>query len=445
LLLWIGLCATTGCRKAGDPNPEEQAKFELTETTSTAGKSKALKPEDEELIAAIEGYSKRGWNYSFTGRLEAKVHLFTRKETNAPDLKELPDPSSGFGLRIAGVQESEARSTDAELKGLASLKHLTMLDLPESVTDAGLKELAPLTNLTTLYIHRTRVTDVGLKELAPLKNLTTLALPESVTDAGLKELEPLKHLTTLFLNRLTDRTLAILRELDLLHTLPNATAGQYGNRRPTKLEDVSMLDLNLFLTAATPPYAKLAITDAGLRELAAFKNLTFLSLPESVTDAGLKELAPLKTLTKLYLKPTKVTDVGLRELAPLANLTELTLPESITDAGLKELATLTNLRSLKLDRSKITDVGLRELAPLTNLTELTLPESITDAGLKGLATLTNLRTLSVRGTSVTDAGFSELAQLRGLTYLWATKTRVTHDGATQLQKSLPNCKITIRR
>jgi internalin A len=58
------------------------------------------------------------------------------------------------------------------------------------------------------------------------------------------------------------------------------------------------------------------VTDAGLKELAPFKNLTTLSLglATKVTDAGLKELAQFKNLTKLALGGTKVTDAGVKEL-----------------------------------------------------------------------------------------------------------------------------------
>src|SRR5436190_17813763 len=79
-------------------------------------------------------------------------------------------------------------------------------------------------------------------------------------------------------------------------------------------------------------FAKL--TDADLKELAAFKSLKTLRLVsvEKLTDAGLKELAALSTLTELDLTRTKVTDAGLKELAPLKNLTALWLGETqVTD------------------------------------------------------------------------------------------------------------------
>jgi hypothetical protein len=91
-------------------------------------------------------------------------------------------------------------------------------------------------------------------------------------------------------------------------------------------------------------FAKL--TDADLKELAAFKNLKTLRLVsvEKLTDGGLKELAPLKTLTELDLTRTKVTDAGMKELAALKNLTTLNLSETqVTDAGMKDLAAVTSL------------------------------------------------------------------------------------------------------
>ncbi|MCE9560883.1 MAG: hypothetical protein K8U57_02400 [Planctomycetes bacterium] len=68
------------------------------------------------------------------------------------------------------------------------------------VTDADLKELAPLTELTMLNLSKNPITDVGLKELAPFTKLTDLALRETeVTDAGIPDIIKFKHLTALYL------------------------------------------------------------------------------------------------------------------------------------------------------------------------------------------------------------------------------------------------------
>jgi hypothetical protein len=84
------------------------------------------------------------------------------------------------------------------------------------------------------------------------------------------------------------------------------------------------------------------ITDAGLKELAGFKQLQALDLGETkITGAGLKELASLKQLQVLDLGFAKVTDAGLKGLAGLKQLQTLVLGDTkITDAGLKELAGL---------------------------------------------------------------------------------------------------------
>ena len=261
---------------------------------------------------------------------------------------------------ITFLDLSSAGATDTGLKDLAGLTNLTTLDLRYTqVSDAGLKELAGLTNLTTLSLYDTDVTGVGLKELAALTSLTTLSLGETemtdaglkelaglknltslslhgcrhVTDAGLRELAALTSLTTLNLLTVTDRTLAVLRDINLLHTLSLATAAN--GKRPTKPEDVTTLDLR-YERKVSNTYS---VTDAGLKELAALKNLTTLDLGGTqVAGAGLKELATLTSLTTLRLWGTQVTDAGLKGLAALTSLTDLDLRGTlVTDAGVAEL------------------------------------------------------------------------------------------------------------
>jgi hypothetical protein len=56
------------------------------------------------------------------------------------------------------------------------------------------------------------------------------------------------------------------------------------------------------------------LTDVGLKELTALKQLTHLDLSGTkLTDAGLKELAALKQLTCLDIVGTKVTAAGMKE------------------------------------------------------------------------------------------------------------------------------------
>ena len=81
------------------------------------------------------------------------------------------------------------------------------------------------------------------------------------------------------------------------------------------------------------------VTDADIKELAAFKGLLQVELGETkLTDAGVKELTVHKNLLALGLRETLVTDVGLKDLATLKKLTTLSLKGcKVTDAGVKEL------------------------------------------------------------------------------------------------------------
>jgi hypothetical protein len=80
-------------------------------------------------------------------------------------------------------------------------------------------------------------------------------------------------------------------------------------------------------------YQNTKITDAGLKELRAFKSLEQLQLGAKITDAGLKELKGLKRLKDLSLSRTQVTDAGLKELKELRGLLMLSL--SVCPALLK--------------------------------------------------------------------------------------------------------------
>ena len=91
--------------------------------------------------------------------------------------------------------------------------------------------------------------------------------------------------------------------------------------------------------------------------------------------------------------------------------------------------------------SKIGDDDLLPLLKLSRVESVSLAHtSITDEGLSHLGGLTNLKSLTLSYTAITDAGLVHikgLAQLRDLTL----PKRITDAGITDLQKSLPNCKI----
>jgi internalin A len=81
-----------------------------------------------------------------------------------------------------------------------------------------------------------------------------------------------------------------------------------------------------------------------------------------ISDAGLKELTAFKQLQMLDLGNTNISNEGLKELAGLRRLQVLDLGGTkISDAGLKELAGLQQLQRLILDYTRATKNGVAEL------------------------------------------------------------------------------------
>lgn len=179
-------------------------------------------------------------------------------------------------------------------------------------------------------------------------------------------------------------------------------------------------------------YGYAQLTDAGMKDLAAFKNLQLLSINgnKNITDAGLKELAPLTQLRFLNLESTQITDDVVKLLAPFKELQTLYLSRSaLTDSAIKGLAALPKLKTLYLDDTKITDAGLKELGHLKALRAISIGgNKITDAGLADLGRLDQLEALSVTRLPITDAGVKEIAGLTTLRRLEIVATKVSNEG-----------------
>ena len=196
----------------------------------------------------------------------------------------------------------------------------------------------------SLELRDSGFTDAEMVHLRGMKNLRRIGLGGTViSDQGLKEL----------------RGLSALERLDFRAS----RAGDTGDA-------ASDLNLTTLQRAGLPPW----ITDAGLRELTALKQLRWLDLTDTqITDAGLAVLNELTNLEELSLANTSISTLGVKELLGFKNLETLDLFASqVTDAGLRQLQGLQNLKSLGLGHSPITDAGINELAVFNRLESLYL-------------------------------------------------------------------------
>lgn len=83
---------------------------------------------------------------------------------------------------------------------------------------------------------------------------------------------------------------------------------------------------------------------------------------QPVSDADIRKLSSFKNITRLNLEKTAITDVALIHLKNLPNLEQINLyGTNITDKGLPDLAKCPNLKVIYLWQTKTTAVGIAEL------------------------------------------------------------------------------------
>ena len=165
--------------------------------------------------------------------------------------------------------------------------------------------------------------------------------------------------------------------------------------KPALLLTLLALSLQAADQPAADPALKAAMdqvnaTGASLMPVAAdgkTYRFTALNVAKEFNDAGLAPLGAIADkISSLDLARTKVTDAGLKAVAAMKNLTELHLEGTgITDAGLDHLKGLTSLEYLNLYNTKVTDAGLPKIAGLSKLKSLYVWQSgVTKAGVAQL-------------------------------------------------------------
>jgi Leucine-rich repeat (LRR) protein len=161
---------------------------------------------------------------------------------------------------------------------------------------------------------------------------TTLAADPTTKDA-MDLLDKLKAKTNLTLNPKKGK--GVLTMVDLSRKKVTdadlKTIAALPTVRDLNLEGVVDKQVN-----GKPVYAKMQITDEGLKNLSAMKGLQVLDLTgTNITDEGLKYLAAMKELKTLRLANTKVTDEGMEQLTKLPKLASVALDDTaVTDTGI---------------------------------------------------------------------------------------------------------------
>ncbi len=184
------------------------------------------------------------------------------------------------------------------------------------------------------------------------------------------------------------------------------------------------------VTAFTTNGAQL--DDDGVRQLAKFKNLTFLTFfhpGQKFTGVGLADLAALPKLESIRVGGSRVFgNEGVAAIGKLSHLKNLHIYHCHFDSqGLAALKELKDLRSLLLNYKPVTlqgDAAMAHLSAVKSLESITLVEErLPLADLSLLKQLPALKSLTLTGIDIPESDVAKLkAELPSAQIKWATPT-----------------------
>jgi hypothetical protein len=309
LVLLLG-AALVGCGKRGD----DAAQPGSGETPSGGSTSVAPPPpptakQKQEFLIVVGKLTISGSDIGEPDNgVNGTIYELHPAITDA-DILKLRDPGFAFGLRLTSPKLTDAALvacakfpslvyfslnkakgvTAAGIAELAKMKNLRVLELTDMpVEDSWLAAVRPLTELRRINLDNAyKVTDAGLVHLSGLTHLREINFHNSkVTGSGLGALANAKGLHRVILNEQSDAALHAMAKIGKLHALEEALTAD--EKRPATNADVSRFMI------------RGPVTDAGLKEVAAFPNMVHLHIQsDKVTAASLPFLKTLKKLKRL--------------------------------------------------------------------------------------------------------------------------------------------------
>lgn len=342
--------------------------------------------------------------------------------------------------------------TDDMMRGVASADPLEALHVPGSrlLTDEGVRHLAGLSNLRHVDLSGTGITDRGLAALRDLRKLEVLNLAGTrVTDEGLTHLANCEALTDVDLGwtRTGDGAIRALAGKPRLNRFTSGDA--LTNDGLAMLRDwpafqsrhLDARRSELFTQQPVPNWLLLrgAVTDAGLRHLAALEGLVGLDLGDrrlSITPQGLGALADLPGFGWLAIA---ADDAWMPAIAALPHLRTLSIQDTpASDKGFVALARSRSIESLWGRRGhNLRRTGFLALSGMPRLRSLSVScLHVDDEGVAALPRFPALRELMPM--DVPDAGYRHIARCDALESLVLMYCRNTTDAATEHLVGLPS-------
>jgi hypothetical protein len=203
-----------------------------------------------------------------------------------------------FASRVTGIGFNGDEINDdhiARARSFSKLFDLLIHDCP-NVDGTGLRKLSSLTRLENVLLRNTNIGRAGLKNLRVVPALDMVVINDSdITDADLASLAGLKNLKTLDLESptLTGSGLRHLKPLDHLESLA-ITSPRF---------DDSGLSFVKELPQLKRLYLRCPVTDHGIAQLNAMKNLKHLYCRNDATRSKVAEKLKADSAVDLWGQP----------------------------------------------------------------------------------------------------------------------------------------------
>jgi len=436
------------------------------------------------LIGIYSKYLKSDFEWESIGRVNTIFRITCDTPMPIATLKRLK------GVTILQLYGCQLTEKDVSLiSGFQNLRAFILYG-NVGVTDVSCNDIAKISSLRELDINATGITGEGLKILSVLPNLYSLSLGLSngITVEDLANLRTFRSLRSLTIQS-TKTNENLVEQLGSLNSLKMI------NLQNIKMSEADLIRLQKLLpecsvihpsappSAADQQVAEWVIENQGSFNLHGSTHQKHQRLPqqpsfamESIEITGLdgltiksSQLDRLRSLEKLILMRMTSTDIGLVTVGKLSTLRYLAISYSdvsalgleqikelnqleslhfkrcrnLSDDALQHIRGFSQLTSLGLSQTALTDLGLKHVSKTLELQDLYLAScpNISSAGLEYLTALSKLRNMDLNSTPITDAAIPHLQKMKSLRVLRIYDTKITAEGAKQLQAGLPECVV----
>ena len=288
----------------------------------------------------------------------------------------------------------------------------TTFTIPDGVTSIGYGAFAWCKNLTSITTPDS-VTSIGDYAFFWCENLTSIAIPDSVTTIREDAFSECEYLTIYCEAKSKPSN---------WHTNWNpdnrpVVWGHGSSEQPTApkgpLELVSDDGLKFTVTDGTARVSNYKGTDSNviiptkvtyngktykvtaIGEMAFFycKNLTSITIPDSVTSIGYRAFKGCSSLTSISI-PNSVTIIELSAFWGCSSLTSIAIPESVTTIGDWAFHDCKNLTSISIPNN-VSYISDYTFDGCTNLTSITIPDSVISIRVSAFGGCKNITSIDV--------------------------------------------------